>query len=137
VCVCVCVCVCGGVCCRGCVAAALVAVDAATGAVVHARLFRFADELRERSTAAVRSLVHDSNLRVLILTGDHAASAQSVGDEVGRPGPRENFLCFANWTSRVRPLEHEAERPLSRGERVATGTDYTRVWGSGRGATAA
>jgi Cu+-exporting ATPase len=64
------------------VAAALVAVEAATGAVVHARLFRFADALRERSSGAVESLVHESKLRVLILTGDHAASAQSVGEEV-------------------------------------------------------
>jgi len=49
---------------------------------VHARLFRFADALRERSSGAVESLVHESKLRVLILTGDHAASAQSVGEEV-------------------------------------------------------
>lgn len=46
-------------------------------------LFHFEDELRENATAVVRILKEQCGLRLLMLTGDNATTAERVAKTVG------------------------------------------------------
>lgn len=46
-------------------------------------IFRFKDQLRPKIVSIVQKLQNQLNLRLVMLTGDHAPSAQSVAKEVG------------------------------------------------------